>query len=207
MDLNPPFQTPQVSSQATRTSLRVTDDALPSHWKNDFKTRYRSWIGRMLQGLFSTLCIVSVGRQSLDHTWRELRGGEEKSKAHMDRIIYRLTSMTTMVGLLLASLAALITTEAPKARTVDYTMRGSLICLWTSFGLLLGAAVVGSSAVYVISICTPEWLVLMASRQGVICVLITLFYPFLAVGVSTLLCVFGALSGLGGPASTPVTWA
>ncbi|EJD40579.1 hypothetical protein AURDEDRAFT_38779, partial [Auricularia subglabra TFB-10046 SS5] len=96
-------------------------------------------------------------------------------------------------GLLLASVSALVTTAVPRGNILDYTLRGPYICLWASFGILLGAIVVGSASIFVMSTCAHEWTkeVLMASRLRVICILITLAYPFLAVGASTIGCAFG----------------
>ncbi|EJD40578.1 hypothetical protein AURDEDRAFT_127606 [Auricularia subglabra TFB-10046 SS5] len=217
MDIS--FPIPQVDSESGHSlgayngSERSLHDAspppMPSHWRNNFSDleihgrKYGKYVGPPLQILFAALCLVSVGRNSLDQKWKDLNSEDKTYKAHMDRIIYRLTSITTMIGLLLASMAALVTTEAPKGKIIDYTMRGPYICLWASFGLLLGAAVVGSTGLFIMSTCTADWTinVLMSSRARLICLLITLAYPFLAVGISTVGCAFGTSAEKG--RSTP----
>ena len=62
-------------------------------------------------------------------------------------------------GLLLASNAALVTTDPPEAGILNYTIRGPYVCLWTSFGILLGGIIIAATDVYALATCYPEWVV------------------------------------------------
>ena len=63
----------------------------------------------------------------------------------------------TQAGLLLASNAALVTTAPPEQGILDYTIRAPYLCLWASFGILLGGIIVGAADVYVLATSYPGW--------------------------------------------------
>lgn len=207
--------TPPLPAAAPARSLRKTssissygdeDDPLgmhecsfpddpPKHWCNTFASDSSGRIGRFLGALFAGLCLVSVGHDSMEQKWRDLSRSEESYREHMGRLTTRLGTITVMIGLLLASTATLITTQAPRSQILDYSMRGACICFWASFLILLGAGIVGSAGIFVMTTCTRHWTLnlLVASRMRLVFILIILAYPFVAVGISTLFCIFGIL--------------
>ncbi|KAJ7716937.1 hypothetical protein B0H16DRAFT_1338520, partial [Mycena metata] len=101
-------------------------------------------------------------------------------------------------ALLLASIAALVTTVPPRDAILNYTLRGPHICLWASFGILLGGIIVASADIYVLASCTMDLVEkrMMSTRVRVWCVLILLAYPFFSVGGGVIVCVMGRYSNL-----------
>ncbi|EJD40583.1 hypothetical protein AURDEDRAFT_170396 [Auricularia subglabra TFB-10046 SS5] len=194
-----PRKTASISSYGDEEDcLKLEDpevyDEVPGHWRNNFSNKTLG-IGRLQEAFFVALCLVSVGHKSLEQKWRGLSSDEDSYRDHMGRITTRLGTITVMIGLLLASTATLITTQAPSSQIIDYSMRGPCICFWVSFSVLLGAGVVGSTGIFVMTTCTRDWTlnVLLGSRMRLVFILIILAYPFFAVGISTLVCAFGIL--------------
>ncbi|KZW01166.1 hypothetical protein EXIGLDRAFT_760930 [Exidia glandulosa HHB12029] len=169
---------------------------MPKHWRKDFSDCAHRWAQPYLEGLFATLCLIAVGYASLDRRWEFMTRGERLDREHTGHIATRLTTITVTAGLLLATTATLITTDAPRADILDYTITGPYICLWASFGLLIGGAIVGSADIFVMSTSTREWTlrILMATRARVFCVLILLAYPFISIGIATLVLAFGMVT-------------
>ena len=50
-----------------------------------------------------------------------------------------------------------MTTTPPRGDIIDYTTRGPYVCMWASFGMLLGGVVVASATVYVLATSDQEW--------------------------------------------------
>jgi hypothetical protein len=65
--------------------------------------------------------------------------------------------LCAQAGLLLSCIVALITTPPPAPNILDYTLPGTYISLWVSFGILLGGLIVGSTDILVMGTSTPQW--------------------------------------------------
>ena len=117
-------------------------------------------------------------------------------------------------GLLMTTTAAFATTEPPDTAILDFTKRGSYICLWLSFSFLLSGIVVGSGDTYIISSSSAEWTLevrhsyasskrveakltialttqVLSSRTRVLCMLILFASPFFIIAAGILLFVAG----------------
>ncbi|KAH6909482.1 hypothetical protein BKA70DRAFT_1425886 [Coprinopsis sp. MPI-PUGE-AT-0042] len=168
---------------------------LPPYWSNKFPDVKPEWARRVVEFLFTVLCMISFGHTTLDHQWKMTNSSEEAFVKDREFISQRITTVTVMASLLLASAAALVTTDPPKDSIMNYTARGPYLCLWAAFGVLIGSIIVASADVCLIAACSPKWLfeVLMATRTRIWCVFILLAYPFVAVGAGVGIGVLGLL--------------
>ena len=153
---------------------------LPPHWRDEFSAP--GWLQPVLKKTFSMLCMIAVGHRTLWNKWKALWSEEEVFMKNKEMISNRIAMTSVVVrradasalelhrrrralthltqaSLLLASNAALVTTEPPEAGILNYTIRGPYLCLWTSFGILLGGTIVAAANVYVLATCYPEWVV------------------------------------------------
>lgn len=171
----PPFN-PEAVSTTT-----VSFPALPKHWSTEFPSVTPHFVRHLLELTFTILCMVAFGHTTLEHKWRVTCSSEEVFAKDKELVTNRLVTISVVVcpsnfsrpraalyqpdadprhtqaSLLLASTAALVTTEPPETAILNYTIRGPYLCLWFSFGILLGGVIVASADVYVLATCSPAW--------------------------------------------------
>ena len=160
---------------------------LPPHWRGEFSAP--EWCQPVLKKVFSTLCMIAVGNRTLWNKWKALWSEEEVFMKNKELISNRIAMTSVVVrraptelsapsthgctlthvareqaSLLLASNAALVTTDPPEAGILNYTIRGPYVCLWTSFGILLGGIIIAATDVYALATCYPEWVVQVRPR-------------------------------------------
>ncbi|KAJ7115312.1 hypothetical protein C8R44DRAFT_222918 [Mycena epipterygia] len=169
----------------------------PAHWKAPCPSGPFSWIEWTL---FKGLCVAGHGRVELTPLWASIKleqvGDESVWVQGIRGMCDRLNNMLIVASLLLATSAVFITTSPPNPRMVNYTLRGPYICMLGSFGLLVGAIVVAGAAYLVCARARPSWTerVMYGTRFHVYCIMLS--YPFVAIGVGTLLLAFGVLSAV-----------
>ncbi|KAE9396214.1 hypothetical protein BT96DRAFT_1021485 [Gymnopus androsaceus JB14] len=167
---------------------------VPRHWK---PPGHR--IGKIA---FNALCLMSFGHAGLDSVWAAImlwEEGDESAWAEgIQQTLDRLTNINVVASLLLSTCAAFITTPPPNPAMVNYTLRGPYLCILGSFALLIGGIIVCSASLLVTGKARPYWAkeVLYANRFHVYCTLAMLSYPFVSIGIATLLLAFGLLSAV-----------
>ncbi|KAJ7220829.1 hypothetical protein GGX14DRAFT_676168 [Mycena pura] len=170
-------------------------DEMPLHWKDPTQYIWPRQLRSVLRPVFTVLCIVAFGHSTLEHKWEMAHANYEAFTKDTDRISRRISQISTVVSLLLASISALVTTVPPRDEILNYTLRGPYLCMWASFGILLGGVIVASADVYGLATCTPQLAIkMMGTRMRIWCVLIMLAYPFFSVGVGVSVCVLGLLA-------------
>ncbi|KAJ7220845.1 hypothetical protein GGX14DRAFT_676208 [Mycena pura] len=163
-------------------------DEMPLHWKDPTQYVWPRQLRSVLKPVFTVLCIVAFGHKIAHSNY-------EAFAKDTDRISRRISQISTVVSLLLASISALVTTVPPRDEILNYTLRGPYLCMWASFGILLGGVIVASADVYGLATCTPQLAIkMMGTRMRIWSVLIMLAYPFFSVGVGVSVCVLGLLA-------------
>jgi len=125
---------------------------LPAHWQPISPSARFS---RLRNIVFITLCLTVFGDTSMDHVWAiiklEGKGDDSGWDEGMREVVCRMEKVLVVVQLksdlkkfiwltiieatlLLATSAALITTEAPRATILNYTLRTPYLCLLSSAG-------------------------------------------------------------------------
>ncbi|KZV92756.1 hypothetical protein EXIGLDRAFT_768676 [Exidia glandulosa HHB12029] len=142
----------------SQTAVSRYPKEMPAHWKGEFPAAHL-YVRPLLEGTWKILCLIAWGTPTLELRWASVRAEtEEEHTQYLDGISKRLQTTTLVASLLLASNAALLTTEPPlSGQIVNYTAHGPYICLWVSFGLLLGAVIVGSGIISLMATCTREF--------------------------------------------------
>jgi len=169
-----PLEVTVKTKRQKRTEI-VEQVPLPAHWQPISPSARFS---RLRNTVFVTLCLTAFGDTSMDNVWAiiklEGKGDDSGWDEGMREVVGRMEKVLVVVrlksdlknfiwltiveaALLLATSAALITTEAPRATIMNYTLRTPYICLLSSAGLLLGGISVAAGAVQVISKARPEW--------------------------------------------------
>jgi len=222
-----PLEVTVKTKRQKRTEI-VEQVPLPAHWQPISPSARFS---RLRNIVFITLCLTAFGDTSMDHVWAiiklEGKGDDSGWDEGMREVVCRMEKVLVVVRLksdlkkfiwltiieatlLLATSAALITTEAPRATILNYTLRTPYLCLLSSAGLLLGGISVAAGAVQVISKARPEWAervgvnscsslmlteapfqTLFSNRARVYCMLILVSYPSFSIVVSTFLLLLG----------------
>jgi len=151
-----------------------------------------------------------MGRKVSDG-WADKQHGCGGTAASYFGGIFWLTTFIEAT-LLLATSAVFLTTQPPRVSIVNFILRGPYICILSAFGLLIGGIITASGTVLVVTKSTPDWSqsvrcnsrsahcllsevgfqVLFGNRARVYSVPIMLSYPFVAIGIATVLLAFGA---------------
>ncbi|OBZ71094.1 hypothetical protein A0H81_08774 [Grifola frondosa] len=168
--------------------------AMPSHWNFEFKGAPQL-LRFILQSAFQLLCVISLGHADLQRAWIACTTDDKTWTEQKDRLWDRISTITIIGGLLLGATAAFATTVPPMADILNYTERGPYMCIFCSFGLTFGSLIVGSAILFVMPKCTADWFrtTLMGSRSNICCTLVLIAYPFICMGVSTIIGAFGLL--------------
>jgi hypothetical protein len=165
----------KATSKNQKRKAKLDADPIPPHWHPPNPV---GKFGRLWWTLFNILCVTSFGHAGLQPVWASMKLEQEGDDSVWDygvrQTCDRLNNMLLVVrlnnlekvsihlihiqaSLLLATSAAFVTTDPPRASIVNYTMRGPYICLLGAFGLLIGGIVVASVAVLVISKIDTRW--------------------------------------------------
>ncbi|VDC01644.1 unnamed protein product [Peniophora sp. CBMAI 1063] len=170
--------------------------ALPIHWRNEHPGMW-PWLRPAYCLMFKFLCLIAVGGPDLKQKWRavNLEDGREFQE-EKNRITTMVLTTNIVASLLLASTAALISTEPPRADIIDYNSRGPYLCLLCSFGIILGSIIVGCAVLFVLSTANAQWTrdTIMKTRVRIWIMLLLLAYPFLSIGVGTTVNFIGLLA-------------
>ncbi|KAH8101517.1 hypothetical protein BXZ70DRAFT_933682 [Cristinia sonorae] len=169
------------------TPLALSLPQMPQHWKCEFSMKPP--FSSVMELIFKILCLLSFGSESLDELWSIMRVATtepEKFIGYKDRVVSRVGVLTVTAGLLLATTAAFATTNPPSPEILDYSKTGPYSCILTSFGFTLGALVVGSSQLFVMTQCTPNWCLttIFSSRSRLVCTMFVMAYPVFALIVA-----------------------
>ncbi|KIM85535.1 hypothetical protein PILCRDRAFT_5228 [Piloderma croceum F 1598] len=183
------------------SELISTLDEKQSHWKvpdNPF-----------LGLCFRLLCWISVGDESLDATWHIVhavaerpldKGPLEKWEKYKEKRLNLLTVINILAGLLIATTALFLSTVPPTltpplpAPSVNvllaYNTYGSYAIMTAAFGAALGAFIVASTQLYILTFCTAAryYHLLGKGRLRLCYMLVLMAYPSAAIGVSVILC-------------------
>ncbi|KAG1726528.1 uncharacterized protein EDB91DRAFT_58937 [Suillus paluster] len=154
-------------------------ELLPDHWKVPDS---REWPKGSI--LFQALCLISIGRSSLDNHWKSKIDDGEWEK-HRQKVVERLSN-TNIAGLVLTTSAVFLSTTPPLTSFLPYTIHGCYVFAFGSFAHALGGLACGIAVVNIYEACDREWAkdVLMATRSRVCCTLIFLSWPAVSLTVS-----------------------
>lgn len=114
---------------------------------------------------------------------------EEKSEKHKKMLINRFENMNITAGLVLTSSAVFISTSPPIQSLIPYANQGSYILQVISFVAALMSLMTGTSVLIIYDSCYAHERILESckeSRWRLICCLLLMAFPTLALVVSTL---------------------
>ncbi|KAG1772514.1 hypothetical protein EV702DRAFT_625948 [Suillus placidus] len=139
---------------------------------------------------FKALCMIAISKSSVTH-WEELRQNPEQPKWDKQKkmVINRFENMNIVAGLVLTSSAVFISTSPPTQSFIPYGNQGSYILEVMSFVAALISLMTGTSVLIIYDTCYAHKDVLESfkeSRLRLVCCLILMAFPSLALVVSTL---------------------
>lgn len=152
---------------------------------------------------FRILCWLSVGDDNLELVWEVVHDSEEKFAKYRKLKLGLISVITVVAGLLIATTAVFLTTSPPTTNLstanppititslLPYNTYGAYAFMTASFGAALGALIVGSTQVYLLSTCSGYRfgrLLGRSSRFRLWYALALMAYPTVAVGFSVILC-------------------
>ncbi|KAF8135280.1 hypothetical protein K438DRAFT_1997470 [Mycena galopus ATCC 62051] len=155
---------------------------MPAHWRSEFPAS-RPWRSLLLRFIWSWMCAVATGGTTLDVAWSSIQTSEEAFQAYVGKLNSRISTISILAGLFLASITTLLTTTPPLPDLFDFHQRGCYLLLIVSFSIMLSALLDGFLAQYMMSTgCTRIWAVhdLCTTRPRMWVMLIIVGYPFLA---------------------------
>ncbi|KAG1824121.1 hypothetical protein EV424DRAFT_1606009 [Suillus variegatus] len=143
---------------------------------------------------FKALCLIAISKPSVDH-WDDLINGRKKEEwvEHKKMVTDRLGNMNVTAGLVLTTSAVFISTQPPFQPLMPYASHGELpdLLLQTSLTALI-SLMTGTSVLIIYDTCYGNADMkrilksLKRSRLRLICSLILMAYPSLALAVSTM---------------------
>ncbi|KAG1743830.1 hypothetical protein EDB19DRAFT_1697191 [Suillus lakei] len=160
-------------------------------------TQQRPWYdppqGTLACLCFKALCMIAVSKPSVKH-WDDLIRDPTKGEwaEHKKMVIDRLGNMNVTAGLVLTTSAVFISTNPPFQPLMPYASHGSYILQVAAFVAALISLMTGTSVLIVYDTCygnadVKRILISLArSRLRLVCCLILMAYPSLALAVSTL---------------------
>lgn len=137
--------------------------------------------------------MIAVSKPSVEH-WDDLIRDEKKEEwvEHKKMVIDRLGNMNVTAGLVLTTSAVFISTQPPFQPLMPYASHGSYILQVASFVAALISLMTGTSVLIIYDTCYGNADMkrilksLKRSRLRLVCCLILMAYPSLALAVSTL---------------------
>ncbi|KAG1857003.1 hypothetical protein DFJ58DRAFT_334280 [Suillus subalutaceus] len=142
---------------------------------------------------FKALCLIAISKPSVEH-WDDLihdRNREEWVE-HKKMVTDRLANMNVTAGLVLTTSAVFISTQPPFQPLMPYASHGSYILQVSSFVAALISLMTGTSVLIIYDTCYANAEMkrilksLKRSRLRLVCSLILMAYPSMALAVSTL---------------------
>jgi hypothetical protein len=137
--------------------------------------------------------MIAVSKPSVEH-WDDLIHDQKKEEwvEHKKMVIDRLGNMNVTAGLVLTTSAVFISTQPPFQPLMPYASHGSYILQVSSFVAALISLMTGTSVLIIYDTCCGNADMkrilksLKRSRLRLVCCLILMAYPSLALAVSTL---------------------
>lgn len=137
--------------------------------------------------------MIAVSKPSVEH-WDDLIRDQKKEEwvEHKKMVIDRLGNMNVTAGLVLTTSAVFISTQPPFQPLMPYASHGSYILQVSSFVAALISLMTGTSVLIIYDTCYGNSDMkrilnsLKRSRLRLVCCLILMAYPSLALAVSTL---------------------
>ncbi|KAG1841298.1 hypothetical protein DFJ58DRAFT_808550 [Suillus subalutaceus] len=151
--------------------------SVPDHWAvPDFNKH------PIPSTLFRSLCMISLGRPSLEHHWKSKINDDEWEK-HRKTFIDRLSNTNIVV---LTTSAVFLSTQPPLTSFLPYTIRGCYILALGSFAHALGGLLSGLAVVNIYEACDRIWArdVLTATRFRLCCTLLFISWPTISLTIS-----------------------
>ncbi|KAJ7251623.1 hypothetical protein C8J57DRAFT_1238447 [Mycena rebaudengoi] len=155
---------------------------MPAHWRSEFPAS-RPWMSLLLRFAWSWMCAVATGGTTLDGAWSSIQTSEEAFQAYVGKLNTRISTISILAGLFLASITTLLTTTPPLPDLFDFHQRACYLLLILSFSIMLSALLAGFLVQYMMSTgCTRIWAVhdLCTTRPRMWVMLIIVGYPFMA---------------------------
>ncbi|KAJ3532781.1 hypothetical protein NM688_g7373 [Phlebia brevispora] len=182
------------ASQSNTEMLETRTEATSDPWPALMPKHWEPPEGRFGRFFFFILCLGSLEHHSMNHVWEACRE-EDSFTAHKERVMKRLKTISLEAGLLLAALAAFITTTPPLSYALDYNERASYIFLGWSLSCTLGAVVICSANLWILSETNRLWFrnILAATRLNLCCFLLLMCLPSLLIVIATNTAAFGLL--------------
>ncbi|KAG1897832.1 uncharacterized protein F5891DRAFT_1046310 [Suillus fuscotomentosus] len=142
---------------------------------------------------FKALCLIAISKPSVNH-WDDLINGRKKEEwaEHKKMVTDRLGNMNVTAGLVLTTSAVFISTQPPFQPLMPYASHGSYILQVSSFVAALISLMTGTSVLIIYDTCYGNADMkrilksLKRSRLRLVCSLILMAYPSLALAVSTM---------------------
>ncbi|KAG1734886.1 uncharacterized protein EDB91DRAFT_575104 [Suillus paluster] len=142
---------------------------------------------------FKALCMIAVSKPSLEH-WDDLIHDRKKDEweEHKKMVIDRLGNMNVTAGLVLTTSAVFISTNPPFQPLMPYASHGSYILQVAAFVAALISLMTGTSVLIIYDTCyagndMKDLLKsLKRNRRRLVCCLLLMAYPSMALAVSTL---------------------
>lgn len=142
---------------------------------------------------FKALCLIAVSKPSVEH-WDDLIHDRKREEwvEHKKMVTERLGNMNLTAGLVLTTSAVFISTQPPFQPLMPYASHGSYILQVSSFVAALISLMTGTSVLIIYDTCYANADMkrilksLKRSRLRLVCSLILMAYPSLALAVSTL---------------------
>ncbi|KII90739.1 hypothetical protein PLICRDRAFT_52435 [Plicaturopsis crispa FD-325 SS-3] len=185
------------SSPDARKEAGFQPPRMPDYWHPPDCEGYPTIVGAVVRWIFTAFCLIAFGHSSLQHVWDCCHPHVEEDiwKESRGLLQRRHENITVTAGLLLATIAAFVTTVPPEPDLLEYTNTGPYICLLLSFGTDLGGLIVGSAMLFTMTKCHAEWFrqTLMGSRMSIYCAFLLMSYPFLSIGLSSVVCAIGLI--------------
>ncbi|KAF8804922.1 hypothetical protein BYT27DRAFT_7105890 [Phlegmacium glaucopus] len=177
-----PIQAIPDQDNPTNPSLKM-----PAHWDTPK--------GRVASIFFKALCIVSFGRSTLQHTWNVSEKGDKDWKEEKEALLARINNLSIVAGLLLSTMAVLLSTAPPVERFFNWMKPVPYLCILGAFPPTLGAIIVGATMGLAVTAAEPNYVQkICKSRLRVVCVLIVIAYPFFVMGCVTLVLAVGLVA-------------
>ncbi|KAG2745460.1 hypothetical protein P692DRAFT_201792959 [Suillus brevipes Sb2] len=180
----------------TRTDATVSPNAPPPPSRRPVSHGTRPWYDPPQNPVwclcFKALCMIAVSKPSVEH-WDDLIRDQKKEEwvEHKKMVIDRLGNMNVTAGLVLTTSAVFISTQPPFQPLMPYAS-GSYILQVSSFVAALISLMTGTSVLIIYDTCYGNSDMkrilnsLKRSRLRLVCCLILMAYPSLALAVSTL---------------------
>jgi len=142
---------------------------------------------------FKALCLIAISKPSVEH-WDDLINDRRKEEwiEHKKMVTDRLGNMNVTAGLVLTTSAVFISTQPPFQPLMPYASHGSYILQVSAFVAALISLMTGTSVLIIYDTCYANTDMkrilrsLKRSRLRLVCSLILMAYPSLALAVSTL---------------------